>query len=78
SSCFSDKITNLYLYKDINGRSAPIISKMFNKFVEIHKNKINSKIDYDRDYRYDYFGFKTLQVGYLLSINKKVEERPKI
>ena len=76
SSCFSDKVSNLYLYKDKNGKSAPIISKSFNKFVEIHKNKINDKIDYDRDYKYDYFGFKTLQEGYLLQNNGKVVERP--
>lgn len=75
-SCFSDKISSLYLYKDKNGKSSPIISKSFNKFVEIHKNKINDKIDYERDYRYDYFGFKTLYEGYLLQINKKVIERP--
>lgn len=76
SSCFSDKISNLYLYKDKNGKSAPIISKSFNKFVEIHKNKINDKIDYDRDYKYDYFGFKTLQTGYLIKNNEKIIERP--
>jgi ribonucleotide reductase alpha subunit len=76
SSCFSDKISSLYLYKDKNNKSSPIISKSFNKFVEIHKNKINDKIDYDRDYKYDYFGFKTLQNGYLLTINKKIVERP--
>ena len=37
---------------------------------------MNSAIIYDRDYSYDYFGFKTLERAYLLSINKKVVERP--
>jgi ribonucleoside-diphosphate reductase alpha subunit len=41
-----------------------------------NKDLLNSAIIYDRDYNYDYFGFKTLERSYLLSINKKVVERP--
>lgn len=41
-----------------------------------NKERLNSAIIYDRDYNYDYFGFKTLERAYLLSINKKVIERP--
>lgn len=37
---------------------------------------MNSAIIYDRDYNYDYFGFKTLQHAYLFSTNKKIVERP--
>jgi len=41
-----------------------------------NKEKLNCAIKYDRDYKYDYFGFKTLEKSYLLSINKKIIERP--
>lgn len=37
---------------------------------------MNSAIIYDRDYNYDYFGFKTLERAYLMSINKEIIERP--
>ena len=37
---------------------------------------MNSAINYDRDFRYTYFGFKTLERSYLLKINDKVVERP--
>ena len=41
-----------------------------------NKEKINSVIDYERDYRFDYFGFKTLERAYLMKINGKIIERP--
>ena len=39
-------------------------------------DKINKVINYDRDYTYDFFGFKTLEKSYLLKINNKIVERP--
>jgi ribonucleoside-diphosphate reductase alpha chain/ribonucleoside-diphosphate reductase subunit M1 len=41
-----------------------------------NKDRLNSAIIYDRDYNYDYFGFKTLERAYLLSCDKKIVERP--
>ena len=41
-----------------------------------NKERLNSAIIYDRDFNYDYFGFKTLERAYLLSCNKKIIERP--
>jgi ribonucleoside-diphosphate reductase alpha subunit len=41
-----------------------------------NKDLLNSAIIYDRDYQYDYFGFKTLERAYLLSCDKKIVERP--
>ena len=41
-----------------------------------HKDRLNSAIIYDRDYSYDYFGFKTLERAYLIQINKRIVERP--
>ena len=44
--------------------------------VMYHKNKINATLDYDKDFNYDYFGFKTLERAYLMRINDKIVERP--
>ena len=41
-----------------------------------HANELNSAIVYDKDFNYNYFGFKTLERSYLLRINGKVAERP--
>lgn len=41
-----------------------------------HANALNSAIIYDRDFQYNYFGFRTLERSYLLKMNKKVVERP--
>lgn len=53
-----------------------IINKDFLKYVIDNKEKINSIIDYNNDYIYDYFGFKTLEKAYLLKIDNKIIERP--
>jgi len=37
---------------------------------------LDSEIIYDRDFDYDYFGFKTLERSYLLKLGGKVVERP--
>ena len=37
---------------------------------------LNNHIDYNRDYNYDYFGFKTLERSYLLRLDGEVAERP--
>jgi hypothetical protein len=41
-----------------------------------HHEAIQAKIDYSRDFNYDYFGFKTLERAYLIRENKQVVERP--
>lgn len=41
-----------------------------------NKERLNSAMIYDRDFNYDYFGFKTLERAYLMQVNKKVIERP--
>ena len=38
--------------------------------------KLDSEIIYNRDFDYDYFGFKTLERSYLLRVNGRVVERP--
>jgi hypothetical protein len=39
-------------------------------------DKIQAKLVYDRDFNYDYFGFKTLEKSYLLKVDNKIVERP--
>ncbi len=73
---FRDKVTKLYMRKDIHGKSCPIVTDEFYKFVVKNQIKIEDRIDYQRDYLFDFFGFRTLEKGYLLKIDGKPVERP--
>ncbi|CAB0029539.1 unnamed protein product [Trichogramma brassicae] len=75
--CFSDVMNDLHNMIDpITKEHIPMISKHHNELIQKHKDKLNSAIIYDRDFGYNYFGFKTLERSYLLKINGKVAERP--
>merc|ERR550532_3444488 len=76
SDSFAEACRVLYEYRDKQGRSACLIADEVWNF--IHKNAValDDAIDYRRDYDYDYFGFKTLEKGYLLRVHGKVVERP--
>jgi ribonucleoside-diphosphate reductase alpha subunit len=74
-STFSDKIELLYFQSNVPDK-VHLINKQFYKFVHLNESKINAMIDYKKDYSYDYFGFKTLEKGYLLSIGGNIIERP--
>ncbi|DAD53440.1 TPA_asm: Ribonucleotide reductase large subunit [Horsepox virus] len=56
-----------------NGKHSPIISSITMDIVNKYKDKLNSVIIYERNFSYNYFGFKTLEKSYLLKINKIVE-----
>lgn len=74
---FSAVISDLYHY--INPKTqkpAPMISDETYNTVMKHSEELNSAIVYDRDFNYQYFGFKTLERSYLLRIDGKVAERP--
>lgn len=74
---FSQVISDLYTYVNPrNNRHSPMISKEVYEIVQEHAEELNSAILYDRDFTYNYFGFKTLERSYLLKINGKVAERP--
>ncbi|CAI5756545.1 unnamed protein product [Candida verbasci] len=67
------------LYEYINPKTdkhSPMISEETWKIIQEHEDELNSAIVYDRDFNYNYFGFKTLERSYLLRINGKVAERP--
>ncbi|XP_062574926.1 ribonucleoside-diphosphate reductase large subunit-like, partial [Saccostrea cucullata] len=74
---FSDVMDDLY--KWINPKTnqhSPMISEAIHKIIMDNADRLNSALIYDRDFNYQYFGFKTLERSYLLRINGKVAERP--
>ncbi|XP_030383599.1 ribonucleoside-diphosphate reductase large subunit [Scaptodrosophila lebanonensis] len=74
---FSDVFEDLF--KNINketNSSAPMVSEFHYNIVKKNADRLNSAIIYDRDFGYNYFGFKTLERSYLLKINGKIAERP--
>lgn len=74
---FSSVIDDLYHYiNPKNNKAAPMISEKTHETVMKHAEELNSAIVYDRDFNYQYFGFKTLERSYLLRLNGKVAERP--
>jgi ribonucleoside-diphosphate reductase alpha chain len=74
---FSETMKDLYEYVDVHtGKKAPMIADDVYKIISDHHELLDSTIIYDRDFGYDYFGFKTLEKSYLLKINGKVAERP--
>jgi len=73
---FSEAIEILYHAKDGNGVSMPLVSDELYEIVCANKEKIDAYIQHNRDYTFDYFGFKTLERSYLLKCNGVVVERP--
>ena len=74
---FSDTMRNLYQYTDkTTGKLMPLIADDVMEIIEEHAELLDSSIIYDRDFGFDYFGFKTLEKSYLLKINGKIAERP--
>jgi ribonucleoside-diphosphate reductase alpha chain len=74
---FSKTMEKLYNYRDpANGDLAPLISEYTYKVVKENADALDSAIIYDRDYVFDYFGFKTLERSYLLKCEGKIVERP--
>ncbi|SCU82562.1 LANO_0B06722g1_1 [Lachancea nothofagi CBS 11611] len=74
---FSQVVSDLFHYVNPkNGLHSPMISQEVFDIIEEHKDELNSAIVYDRDFQYNYFGFKTLERSYLLRINGQVAERP--
>ena len=74
---FSETMKDLYDYIDPKtGEHAPLLADDVHALIQKHAEMLDSAIIYDRDFRYDYFGFKTLERGYLLKLNGQVTERP--
>ena len=76
SDCYYETVKKLYDYRDTNNNSFRLIHDDIMAIVEANKSIINSLINYDRDYFFDFFGFKTLERAYLMRCNKIIVERP--
>ena len=77
SPSFSEVIRNLYENKNIHGQPAPLVSNELYEIVMENCDKLNSYIDYERDYKFDYFGFKTLEKSYLMRLKTYTPESTK-
>ena len=74
---FSETMKDLHDYVNpITGKKASLISDEVYKVIKKNAEELDSKIIYNRDFGYDYFGFKTLERSYLLKINGQIAERP--
>jgi len=74
---FSETMEDLYLYVNPRtGKKAPLLSDEVYKVIQDNAEQLDSTIIYNRDFGYDYFGFKTLERSYLLKLNGKIAERP--
>ena len=77
SKSFSNTMKRLYQHVDAKtGQNAPMISKETWKVIKTNAAVLDDAIFYDRDFSYDFFGFKTLEKSYLMKIEGKVVERP--
>ena len=77
SSSFFDVCKEMYEYSHpITKRHSPVISKQFYDLVCKYAEKIENMINYERDYVFDYFGFKTLERAYLFRVGNRIVERP--
>ncbi len=74
---FSETMEALYQYVDpATYQKAGLISDSIIEIIRQHADQLDSAIIYDRDYSFDYFGFKTLERSYLLRMYGRVVERP--
>ena len=74
---FSETMKDLYEYLDPKtGEKASLIAEDVFQIIRKNADVLDSAIIYDRDFSYDYFGFKTLERSYLLRLHGQVVERP--
>jgi len=74
---FSKTMEALYNYIDPKtGKKAPLLADDVYEIIAKNAQELDSTIIYDRDFGYDYFGFKTLERSYLLKMHGQVAERP--
>lgn len=74
---FSDVMEDLYRYIDPKtNQSAGLLADDVYETIMANRDVLDSSIIYDRDFRYDYFGFKTLTRSYLLKLDGNIVERP--
>ena len=75
---FTNVMRRLYEFTDNEGRHTPLISESTWNIIENNSDFLEKLVSQysDRDFLFDYFGFKTLERSYLMKINGSVVERP--
>ena len=74
---FSEVIEDMYKYIDPKtGQNASLVAEDVYNVIMDNREVLDSSIIYDRDFRYDYFGFKTLTRSYLMKLEGNIVERP--
>tara|TARA_A100001037_G_scaffold250323_1_gene233314 strand:+ start:282 stop:2708 length:2427 start_codon:yes stop_codon:yes gene_type:complete len=74
---FSKTMKKMYEHTNHrNGKWSPLLAEDVYEIITENAERFDAEIVYDRDFDYDYFGFKTLERSYLLRIDGKVVERP--
>jgi len=76
-SSFSNTMKRMYEYiNPKTGENAALLSKETYGIIRKNAKRLDEAIDYNRDYNYDYFGYKTLERSYLMKLDGKIVERP--
>lgn len=71
------KVADILYNFQSKGRATPLLDKKTYEIIKQNAEAINARLDYTRDFNYDFFGYKTLEKSYLLRVeNKKIAERP--
>jgi ribonucleoside-diphosphate reductase alpha subunit len=73
---FTDKVEKMYNYKDAKNNKIQLLSDSYYKTVTDNSDFFNNLIDYKKDYRFDYFGYKTLEKSYLHKCDGVCVESP--
>lgn len=74
---FSETMEDMYTYVNPRTRKkAPLLSDEVYNIIKKNADKLDSSIIYNRDFGYDFFGFKTLERSYLMKLNGQIVERP--
>ena len=74
---FAETMKDLYEYVDPKtGDPASLLAEDVHEIIQANAEFLDSQIIYDRDFSYDYFGFKTLERSYLMKLNGNISERP--
>ena len=77
SQSFSNTMKRLYTYVDPKtGENASLLATDVYGIIKENAAKLDAAVDYNRDFNYDYFGFKTLERSYLMKVDGKIVERP--
>jgi ribonucleotide reductase alpha subunit len=76
SASFLEVTQALNSLKDKAGRDASLVAEDVFEIIQKNIERIQERLDYQRDFSYDYFGFRTLERAYLIKDGGKILERP--